>query len=168
MGSKSVKLAFSPVYPLPSSIIFNKRNPIITPILHSLHTSSYPPPPPPPPPPYKPLPSKIPPHTRNLVWSLYHSTNTIGVCYCCGSPINRYHAGWHCSHVIAASKRGSINVDNLRTCCRFCNLSMGDQNLYAYIKLKHLRGPGSKLVSHYLSTHPSQVSDLRTNNWRKN
>jgi hypothetical protein len=44
---------------------------------------------------------------------------------------------------------------------------MGDQNLYAYIKEKNLRGPGVANVREYLSKHPSQAYDVRTNNWGK-
>lgn len=102
---------------------------------------------------------------RNAVWVKYHGDTTIGVCYCCGIFIQRYNAGWHCSHVIASNKGGPTTIENLRTCCKKCNLSMGNCNLYVYIKENHFKGPGSKNVNKYLRKHKSQVGDKRTNNW---
>lgn len=110
---------------------------------------------------------RIPPKVRNDVWIKYNGDCDIGVCYACGTQIKRYNYGWHCSHVIADSKNGTETVDNLRTCCKHCNLSMGDQNLYIYIRDKKLKGPGSKNLKDYLSKHPSQINDTRTNNWNK-
>ena len=127
---------------------------------------------------------------RNAVWVTYHGHNSTGICYCCGIKINRYHAGlvhsagrpsgslskldasvpftgWHCSHVKSDVKNGEEIVENLRTCCQHCNLSMGDQNLYVYIQEKELTGPGSKNIRNYLQRHPSQIGDKRTNNWGK-
>jgi 5-methylcytosine-specific restriction endonuclease McrA len=108
---------------------------------------------------------RIPQDIRNNVWMTYHGDNSVGVCYCCGTTIQRYNAGWHCSHVISDIKGGQETVDNLRTCCKHCNLSMGDQNLYVYIRDKGLAGPGSKNVNSYLQRHYSQINDKRTNNW---
>ena|SRR3972149_4511755 len=110
---------------------------------------------------------RIKPDVRNQVWTKYHGGNNTGICYCCNRSIQRYHAGWHCSHVLADSRGGSEKIENLRTCCRHCNLSMGDQNLYTYIREKNLNGPGSKNVNNYLEQHPSQKFDKRTNNWGK-
>jgi hypothetical protein len=109
----------------------------------------------------------IPRTMRNFVWVEYHGENNIGACYCCGAQIGRYHAGWHCAHVVAEAKGGETRVENLRPCCRHCNLSMGDQNLYAYIKEKGLKGRGAKDVDQYLRLHSSQVGDRRDNNWGK-
>lgn len=111
----------------------------------------------------KPIPNDI----RNNVWLKYHGERDIGACYCCGIVIWRYNSGWHCSHVQADVKFGSATIENLRACCRHCNLSMGDQNLYAYIYEKKLRGPGAKNVTQYFAQNPSQVNDRRTNNWGK-
>jgi 5-methylcytosine-specific restriction endonuclease McrA len=109
----------------------------------------------------------IPHEVRTTVWETYHGIKQVGTCYCCGVPIERYHGGWHCSHVVAHHKNGPTTVENLRTCCRKCNLSMGDQNLYTYIREKQLRGPGSKHATAYLKQHPSQIFDVRTNNWNR-
>ena len=65
-------------------------------------------------------------------------------------------------HVIAESKGGLIEVSNLRTCCAYCNHSMGNCNMYVYIKDNKLRGPGKKNVNKYLKNNPSQVNDVRT------
>ena len=108
----------------------------------------------------------ISPKIRDAVWTKYNGTGNKGTCYCCGTGINRYNAGWHCSHVIALHKNGNSTVDNLRTCCQHCNLSMGDQNMYTYIKQKRLTGPGVRNVDSYLQLNPSQRHDKRTNNWR--
>lgn len=107
----------------------------------------------------------IPPEVREQVWISYHGKKMTGQCYCCGIKIHKYHGGWHCSHVKADAKGGPTNVQNLRTCCPSCNLSMGDQNLYVYIRDKDLRGPGRKNASKYLKKHVSQIHDRRTNNW---
>jgi 5-methylcytosine-specific restriction endonuclease McrA len=109
----------------------------------------------------------IPPKVRNEIWIKYHKESLTGICYCCGNKIHRYNGGWHCSHVIASTKLGPDTIDNLRTCCRTCNLSMGDQNLYAYIKEKKLGGPGCKNVGRHFKQNPSQENDIRTNNWGK-
>lgn len=111
--------------------------------------------------------NRIPTNTRNNVWTKYNGQKDRGYCYACGCIINRYNAGWHCSHVIAHSKGGSNSVDNLRPCCRTCNLSMGDQNLYSYIKEKRLKGEGSNNTFGYFIRHPMQIGDKRTNNWKK-
>jgi len=109
----------------------------------------------------------IPAKVRHDVWLKYHGERSEGMCYCCGITIQRYNAGWHCSHVIADIKGGEEIVDNMRTCCRHCNLSMGDQNLYIYMKEKGLRGPGTKDMDAYIYLHGSQRGDRRTNNWHK-
>lgn len=110
----------------------------------------------------------IPPSIRNAVWEQYHGQKSLGMCYCCGKSIQRLNRGWHCSHVKADVKGGDVTIDNLRTCCSTCNLSMGDQNLYTYIRDKNMAGPGAKNCRAYLQKHKSQRNDKRTNNWRKN
>jgi hypothetical protein len=110
----------------------------------------------------------IPTEIRTAVWIKYHGNSNKGYCYCCNGPVTRYNRGWHCSHVIADVKGGTETLDNLRVCCPHCNLSMGDQNLYAYIRDKQLTGPGSNNINYYMKKHPDQKFDTRTNNWRKN
>jgi len=111
----------------------------------------------------KPIPKKL----RNQVWLFYHGERIEGNCYCCNILIMRYNAGWHCAHVFSDNKGGLTVLENLRTCCRHCNLSMGNQNLYAYIIEKNLKGPGAANVIVYFQKYPSQVGDRRTNNYGK-
>ena len=110
---------------------------------------------------------RIPTYIRDSVWETYHNKNTKGKCYCCNISVNRYHAGWHCSHVMADTKGGLNTIENLRVCCAGCNLSMGDQNMYAYIRDKKLKGAGSKNIEKYFKSHPKERYDKRTNNWNK-
>lgn len=109
----------------------------------------------------------IPKAIRDAVWLKYHGDNEEGICYACNRIIFRDRAGWHCSHVLSENKNGQIKVKNMRTCCAGCNLSMGNQNLYAYIRDKNLKGPGSKNVAAYFEKNPSQINDKRTNNWNR-
>lgn len=109
----------------------------------------------------------IPRDMRDQVWLKYHGASIEGRCYCCGKNIGKYGGQWHVSHVRAETKGGDISIENLRCCCRTCNLSMGNQNLYCYINEKNLTGPGAKKAKKYLSKHPSQKFDRRTNNWGK-
>lgn len=105
---------------------------------------------------------------RNAVWVKYYGDQTnLGKCYCCNNIVQRYQAGWHCSHVISDALGGSYTVDNLRICCPHCNLSMGNQNLYAFIRDKKLIGLGSRNVKSYMNAHPDQSNSKRTNNWNK-
>jgi 5-methylcytosine-specific restriction endonuclease McrA len=110
---------------------------------------------------------RIRPEIRNAVWIKYHGEQSHGQCYCCGNVIYRQNkqSPWHCSHVKAHIIGGEESVDNLRTCCQHCNLSMGDQNLYAYIRDRNLTGPGSKNLHKYLKKHRSQRMSRRTNNF---
>lgn len=107
-----------------------------------------------------PIPKKI----RTAVWKKYHKESMIGQCYACGKRIN-FTEGWHCSHVLSEVKGGKIEIDNLRTCCAHCNHSMGDLNLYIYIKNNKLKGSGSKNVNKYLKNNPSQINDVKTNHF---
>lgn len=110
---------------------------------------------------------QIPAKLRNQVWVKYHKEQNQGVCYVCNKEIERFNNGWHCSHVVSKIKGGPNSVENLRTCCSFCNLSMRDRNMYAYIKDKKMLGPGKKNVANYFKKHPDQINDVRTNNYGK-
>jgi hypothetical protein len=100
----------------------------------------------------------IPKRVREAVWKKYHNDSNTGICYACGITIQRYNRGWHCSHILSDVKGGEEIVENMRTCCPHCNLSMGSQNLYVYIKEKELTGPGRKNVEAYLQAHPDQIN----------
>lgn len=109
----------------------------------------------------------IPFEIRDRVWLQYHGAQTKGPCYCCGTVVEKYNGGWHCAHVLSVAKGGTETLENLRTSCGHCNLSMGDQNLYAYIRDHKLPGPGARNVTAYFRKYPSQSQDKRTNNWGK-
>lgn len=127
------------------------------------HIFTGPPPPPPPSPKRTPIPKRV----RDGVWQKYHG-NGYGVCYTCGCRLDpSIPRGWHCSHVISDNMGGQPTIENLRTCCPHCNLSMGDQCLYAYIASKNLHGPGRRNVNAYFKAHPEQRNSQRTNNWGK-
>lgn len=87
-------------------------------------------------------PKGIPKKTRGDVWVKYNGNRDRGLCYTCGKTV--YRDGWHCSHVIARSKGGGVNVENLRVCCQHCNLSMRNKCIYDFIREKGLKGPGSR------------------------
>lgn len=106
---------------------------------------------------------RIPQAVRTEVWNKYHHGKTTGICYCCGTEI--LDKGWHCAHVVSENKGGKIELNNLRTCCQHCNLSMGNQNLYAYVRDKKLSGPAQDNMKQYFKKHKSQEFDKRTNNW---
>lgn len=106
----------------------------------------------------------IPKAMRNSVWEKYHGNSEKGKCYCCNCKVEKLRCGWHCSHVKSDRKGGQTNLDNLRVCCPGCNLAMGDQNLYAYIRDKKLNGPGKKNMEQYFKKYPSERYDKRTNN----
>lgn len=114
----------------------------------------------------KPNNERIPKNTRKQVWRRYHGNNEMGICYCCGHML--YYDSWQCSHVIARAKGGGVDIDNLRTCCMHCNFSMGDANLYAYVRDKGLKGPARKHVNNYFRNHPSQKHDKRSTRNNRN
>jgi hypothetical protein len=115
----------------------------------------------PPPPAIKKKKAAIPKKIRTEVWKKYHGDSFIGCCYACGCKLN-FAESWHCSHVIAESKGGLIEIDNLRTGCQHCNLSMGNMNLYSYIVENNLKGPGKRHANKYFKNNPSQIGDIRT------
>jgi hypothetical protein len=96
------------------------------------------------------------------LWKKYFSEKESGPCYTCNISIFYCEGkGWHASHVIATSKGGFSELDNLRPCCKKCNLTMGNQNIYAYIEQNKLTGPGSSNVTAYFTTNPLQKGDVR-------
>ena len=109
----------------------------------------------------------IPRKLREELWLKYCGNNNNGLCYCCGKVVNRYNGGWHAAHVISEDKGGETTLENLRVSCQHCNLSMGNQNLYCYIKVKKLKGPGRYKCKSYFTKYPLQIGDKRTNNYGK-
>lgn len=104
--------------------------------------------------------SKISKMLKTQVWEQYHAKNNKGPCYACGNEVE-VAQDWHTAHVIAASKGGCAILNNLRVCCKKCNLQMGNQNLYAFIEKKKLTGPGNQNKDKYFLEHPEQKTDRR-------
>lgn len=90
---------------------------------------------------------------RQEVWRNYFNEAETGKCYACGIVVQRRNRGWHCSHVKPHSKGGPDKLENLRVCCGKCNLSMGTENLYAYILRNNLSGPGRTKARDYCHRH---------------
>lgn len=54
-------------------------------------------------------------------------------CLCCKlSEITQM--SFHCGHIIALSKNGDTNCNNLKPICQSCNSSMGNMNMNIFIK----------------------------------
>lgn len=74
----------------------------------------------------------IPRGVRDDLWIKYFKDKIIGDCYVCSKEISL--TNFEAGHVIASSKGGSDNMDNLVPICSACNKSMGNQNLHDYKK----------------------------------
>lgn len=73
-------------------------------------------------------PRKISQPIRVATWNRYIGVEKrTGLCYVCQSSVDIL--DFDCSHIIPQSQGGTNSVDNLRCCCRSCNLSCGQQNL---------------------------------------
>lgn len=77
---------------------------------------------------------KIPKKIREDVWD-EHIGQSIGKakCYCCKSRDIRQ-SDFDCGHIIAESKNGGINIENLRPICKRCNSDMGSMNMNDFIE----------------------------------
>jgi len=65
---------------------------------------------------------KIPWNLRIMVWQKYMGVNAArGKCGCCKTAMISTFK-FHCGHVVAQSKGGPTNIDNLRPICDSCNL----------------------------------------------
>ena len=69
----------------------------------------------------------IPSSVRHKVWVETNGENWNGRCFICDKSIDI--TNFHCGHDIAASKGGSISVENLKPVCSVCNLSMGTRKI---------------------------------------
>lgn len=72
----------------------------------------------------------IPQALRMRVWAK-ETDKIIGNCWVCRAEIRI--EGWHCSHRIAVANGGTDTYENLYPCCQSCNLSMGSQDMDAFI-----------------------------------
>lgn len=73
---------------------------------------------------------------REDVWKRYcGDLDQSSPCLCCQKhKIDVWN--FHCGHVVAESKGGETNADNLRPICSQCNLSMKTMDMQAFMK-KH-------------------------------
>ena len=75
----------------------------------------------------------IPQQIRGEIWIKYNGDTHYGKCYCCKKEIYELSA-WHAGHVIASENGGNDSAENLRPICPACNLAMGTENLYHFMK----------------------------------
>lgn len=77
---------------------------------------------------------KAPKHIKTLVWNKYIGSDVAEApCMSCRTAkiSNR---SFHCGHVIAESKGGDMNINNLRPVCADCNGSMGTRSMNEFTK----------------------------------
>lgn len=76
----------------------------------------------------------IPKVLKNQVWYKYIG-KTIGQskCLCCNNNLI-YQNDFEAGHVLAESKNGKTDIENLRPICKQCNQSMGNTNMNDFIK----------------------------------
>lgn len=75
---------------------------------------------------------KIPPKLRQAVWVKCFGDRITGECQSCKDKISILESSWDASHIVAESKGGETDVDNLVPCCSKCNKHMGVANLIEY------------------------------------
>lgn len=102
------------------------------------------------------------PFQKYILWKHYHQDSKEGNCYTCGKKILSDEV-WHLSHVIAVSKGGSSELENLRICCPKCNLRMGNQNLYTFVHQnpQNMNGLAKNNKDDYFVKYPDQKNDKR-------
>jgi hypothetical protein len=72
---------------------------------------------------------KIPKHIKTLIWNKYMGVEIAQAdCVSCRS-VKITNRSFHCGHVIAESKGGDLNINNLRPICEACNGSMGTRSM---------------------------------------
>ena len=76
---------------------------------------------------------KVPPSLRKKVWDRQFPSLSKGFCPCCRkNKIDK--KNFHAGHIIAASKGGKMEVENLRPVCRDCNLQMRTQHMRTFCR----------------------------------
>jgi hypothetical protein len=74
----------------------------------------------------------IKPRVRRKVWDVYIGEDVaVSKCMCCEDIKITQHS-YICGHVIADSKGGTQDVENLRPICAVCNEAMGEENMAEY------------------------------------
>lgn len=80
----------------------------------------------------------IPGEIRSKVWRKWCGNVIDGKCFCCDKSIS--FEKWHCGHILARARGGSIDPENLRPTCLKCNLGMGTMHMYEFIILNEMTG----------------------------
>ncbi len=78
---------------------------------------------------------------KNEVWyKYYRGQGDSFVCFCCKGTISRrpiqhdiYSPGFSCGHILAESKGGTLDVENLRPLCISCNSSMRTTHMFEFM-----------------------------------
>jgi len=77
---------------------------------------------------------KIPAKVRNDVWNMYIGDNIAQhKCLCCKKTTIK-NVEFECGHVVAKSKGGGDEIQNLRPICSSCNKSMGTTDMVEFVK----------------------------------
>lgn len=79
-------------------------------------------------------------------------------CLCCKQVDITQH-NFHCGHVTAECKGGTLEVSNLRPICNVCNTSMGSTNMFEYMA-EH--GFGDDLSNQLPTTSTSHINQPNT------
>lgn len=78
--------------------------------------------------------TSVPKIKKQEIWNLYIGED-IGKTKCMCCSINFITSfNFHCGHVVAKSKGGTLDVANLRAICSTCNLSMGNKDMISFMK----------------------------------
>lgn len=71
----------------------------------------------------------IPKHIKNIVWNKHMGSGVAEAkCVSCRETVIKI-TSFHCGHVVAESKGGDTNINNLRPICADCNLAMGTRSM---------------------------------------
>jgi hypothetical protein len=84
----------------------------------------------------------IPKETKEKVWKKRNGDFINGKCFCCKCVI--LYKNFEAGHIIAESKGGTIEVNNLEPVCGYCNKSMGTMNMNEYIEKNFKDRKGEK------------------------
>ena len=73
--------------------------------------------------------------TRVRTWNHWVGTNVgLTTCLICNDRTIDKSGDYHCAHVVAASRGGGVAISNLRPSCQMCNTSMGDSNMFEWMR----------------------------------
>lgn len=73
-----------------------------------------------------------------MTWRNYIGDSLNGDCWCCGCTIT--YEQWYTVHIIPNYKGGSNTVENLRSVCTHCNLSMSDKDMVDFATEHRVKG----------------------------